>query len=92
MGFLNDELIEGGEKMEMTNGKKYREVRQYCGPNHLVRFYFVTRIYNSYMETILADLVSGPPPDVVIVNSCLWDISRYWVCVPKVHYSQGLYL
>ncbi|KAI4895758.1 hypothetical protein NFI96_024052 [Prochilodus magdalenae] len=35
-----------------------------------------------YMESILADFKHEPKPDVVIVNSCLWDVSRYkrmWV-------------
>uniref|UniRef100_A0A8C0J3B8 PC-esterase domain containing 1A n=1 Tax=Chelonoidis abingdonii TaxID=106734 RepID=A0A8C0J3B8_CHEAB len=26
---------------------------------------------------ILADFQAGPQPDVVIINSCLWDVSRY---------------
>jgi len=77
LSFLGDELIEGGTKGEMTNGKNYTEVRQYCEPSFLLRFYFVTRVYSPYMETIIADLVTGHPPDIVIINSCLWDITRY---------------
>ena len=77
MSFSGDKLIEGGQLGEMTNGVKYREVRQYQTDYHLVRFYFVTRCYNSYIESILADLSDDPLPDVVMMNSCLWDISRY---------------
>jgi len=61
----------------MTNGKDYREVRQYVSPQHLIRFYFVTRVYNGYVETIFADFYKSLKPDIVIVNSCLWDISRF---------------
>ncbi|XP_060555071.1 PC-esterase domain-containing protein 1A-like [Ruditapes philippinarum] len=75
--FSGDKLIEGGQYGEMTNGVKYREVRQYQTDYHLIRFYFVTRCYNSYIESILSDLSKEPLPDVVIANSCLWDISRY---------------
>lgn len=75
--FVNDELIEGGKKAKMCNGKDYREVRQYQSDFHLVRFYFVTRCYNTYMESVLSDLICDPKPDLVIMNSCLWDISRY---------------
>ena len=71
--FSNDELIDGGQ---MTNSTDYIEVRQYHTPYHRVRFYFVTRCYGHYMETILADLTTEPS-DIVIMNSCLWDISRY---------------
>lgn len=75
--FSGDKLVEGGQYDEMTNGVKYREVRQYQTDFHLVRFYFVTRCYNSYVESILSDLAKEPQPDVVLINSCLWDISRY---------------
>ncbi|GFS17558.1 PC-esterase domain-containing protein 1A-like [Elysia marginata] len=75
--FLSDELIEGGRKDKMSNGISYKEVRQYHTDVHLVRFYFMTRCYNAYMETILRDLREGPTPDVIIMNSCLWDITRY---------------
>lgn len=77
MSFLGDTLIEGGVKAQLNNGTNYTEVRQYVTSTHLVRFYFVTRCYNQYMESILQDLVEGPNPDLVIMNSCLWDMTRY---------------
>lgn len=75
--FLGDQLIEGGVMGQMTNGKNYREVRQYQDDDYLIRFYFVTRSYNSYVETVLADFYYTPFPDVILTNSCLWDITRY---------------
>lgn len=75
--FSGDKLIEGGKYGEMTNGVRYREVRQYQTDHHLVRFYFVTRCYNGYVESILSDLSKDPLPDAILMNSCLWDISRY---------------
>lgn len=76
----------------MNNGKGYREVRQYQTDCHLLRFYFVTRCYSTYVESILSDLSGELQPDVVIMNSCLWDISRsaskksllydYYMCKP----------
>jgi len=77
LSFMSDELIEGGQKGEMTNGKNYSEVRQCHDPFHMLRFYFVTRVYSPYMETVIADLVTGLKPNIVIINSCLWDITRY---------------
>ncbi|KAF3697616.1 Protein fantom Nephrocystin-8 RPGR-interacting protein 1-like protein [Channa argus] len=77
MSFEQDHLVEGGCLGEMHNGTAYREIRQFQSPHHLVRFYFVTRIYSCYMQSILEDLRNGLKPDVVIVNSCVWDISRY---------------
>ncbi|XP_025094738.1 PC-esterase domain-containing protein 1A-like isoform X2 [Pomacea canaliculata] len=77
--FAGDLLIEGGRKSKdgMHNGIHYQEVRQYCTETLLIRFYFTTRCYNAYVESILEDLKKGPKPDLVIMNSCLWDLTRY---------------
>ncbi|XP_070612944.1 PC-esterase domain-containing protein 1A isoform X2 [Erythrolamprus reginae] len=77
LSFENDHLIEGGVLDGLHNGTRYREVRQYRTRYHLVRFYFLTRIYSDYFESILRDFVAGPQPDVLIINSCVWDLSRY---------------
>ena len=60
----------------MSNGKTYREVRNFQRPYYIMRFYFISRCYSSYMETVIADLCQPPYPDVIIINSCLWDITR----------------
>lgn len=75
--FANDTLVEGGSLCEMHNGVTYREVRQYRTGHHLMRFYFLTRAYSTYMESVLADFKEGPKPDVVIISSCIWDLIRY---------------
>uniref|UniRef100_M4A382 Family with sequence similarity 113 n=1 Tax=Xiphophorus maculatus TaxID=8083 RepID=M4A382_XIPMA len=82
MSFELDCLVEGGCLDRMNNGTAYTEVRQYQSDHHLIRFYFVTRIFSRYMQSIIEDFRQGLKPDVVIVNSCVWDISRYnpkWV-------------
>lgn len=76
MSFEQDRLVEGGSLKPMDNGTGYREVRQYQSDHHLVKFYFLTKIYSSYLQSVLNDFRSGLKPDVVIVNSCVWDISR----------------
>ncbi|XP_035639782.1 PC-esterase domain-containing protein 1A isoform X1 [Oncorhynchus keta] len=90
MSFEQDILVEGGRLGQITNGTEYREVRQFRSDHHLVRFYFLTRIYSRYMQSILRDFEDGLKPDVVIVNSCLWDVSRY---NPKWHdeYQENLH-
>uniref|UniRef100_A0A3Q0S362 Family with sequence similarity 113 n=1 Tax=Amphilophus citrinellus TaxID=61819 RepID=A0A3Q0S362_AMPCI len=90
MSFEQDCLVEGGCLDQMHNGTQYREVRQFQSAHHLVRFYFVTRIYSHYMQTVLEDFRHGLKPDVVIVNSCVWDISR-WVCSWDDGYKENLH-
>ncbi|XP_013412949.1 PC-esterase domain-containing protein 1A [Lingula anatina] len=86
---VDDKLIEGGQKAVMNNKTNYKEVRQYQTDYFLVRFYFTTRCYNDYVESILRDLAEEPQPDVVIMNSCLWDVTRYGPSsVPK--YKENL--
>ncbi|XP_075942998.1 PC-esterase domain-containing protein 1A [Anarhichas minor] len=77
MSFEQDCLVEGGSLNFMHNGTGYKEVRQFQSAHHLVRFYFVTRVYSPYMQSIFDDLRNGMKPDVIIFNSCVWDISRY---------------
>ncbi|XP_048364747.1 PC-esterase domain-containing protein 1A isoform X2 [Sphaerodactylus townsendi] len=74
--FRNDRVVEGGN---LHNETTYREVREYRIEHHLVRLYFITRAYNQYMERILDDFRTGEPPDVLIINSCVWDLNRYVV-------------
>ncbi|XP_067563765.1 PC-esterase domain-containing protein 1A isoform X4 [Pseudorca crassidens] len=82
LSFEQDQLMAGGQLGELHNGTQYREVRQFCSGSghHLVRFYFLTRVYSEYLEGILEELTYGPAPDLVIINSCLWDLSRYGRC------------
>ncbi|XP_036898031.1 PC-esterase domain-containing protein 1B-like [Sturnira hondurensis] len=76
--FEGDVLLEGGRWGRMHNGTHYREVRQFRSSHHLVRFYFLTRAYSSYLVEVLEELRRGEhAPDVVVINSCLWDLSRY---------------
>nr|XP_004668568.1 PC-esterase domain-containing protein 1B [Jaculus jaculus]XP_045009160.1 PC-esterase domain-containing protein 1B [Jaculus jaculus]XP_045009161.1 PC-esterase domain-containing protein 1B [Jaculus jaculus]XP_045009162.1 PC-esterase domain-containing protein 1B [Jaculus jaculus] len=78
LSFEKDQLVAGGQLGIMHNGTKYREERQFCSGSHLVHFYFLTRVYSKYVERILHNLWSGEhTPDVIIMNSCLWDLSRY---------------
>ncbi|XP_034020942.1 PC-esterase domain-containing protein 1A [Thalassophryne amazonica] len=77
MNFEQDCLVEGGCLNQMHNGTKYQEVRQYQSDHHLVRFYFLTRVYSEYMQSVMEDFRQGLKPDVLIINSCVWDISRY---------------
>ncbi|XP_054442094.1 PC-esterase domain-containing protein 1B-like [Pteronotus mesoamericanus] len=76
--FEGDVLLEGGRWGRMHNGTHYREVRQFRSGHHLVRFYFLTRAYSPYLVDVLEELRQGEhAPDLVVINSCLWDLSRY---------------
>lgn len=53
-------------------------MRQYKTPFHLIRFYFITRCYSDYLISICEDIKNETEkPDVVIMNSGCWDLTRY---------------
>ena len=75
--FENDTLLEGGVKKGLSNNTDYTEVREFKTPNYLVRFYFITRCYSDYLISICEDIkTETEKPDVVIMNSGVWDITR----------------
>ncbi|XP_062942524.1 PC-esterase domain-containing protein 1B-like [Cynocephalus volans] len=78
LSFERDVLLEGGSRGRLQNGTHYREVRQFRSGHHLVRFYFLTRVHSPYVDDVLDELRQGRhAPDVVVMNSCLLDLSRY---------------
>ncbi|XP_072898072.1 PC-esterase domain-containing protein 1A isoform X1 [Hemitrygon akajei] len=65
------------EASKPTNSTEFRETRQFCDPFHLLRFHFLTCVYSPYVEEILERFQAEALPDILIINSCVWDISRY---------------
>nr|DBA24754.1 TPA: hypothetical protein GDO54_012366 [Pyxicephalus adspersus] len=61
----------------MHNGITYREVCHYRTDHHLARFYFLTHVSLEYTESMLDDFEQGSQLDVVIINSCIWDVIWY---------------
>jgi len=64
--FLDDNVVEGGRQ----------KVRNFQRSEHMLRFYGVTRCYDSHMRTVIADLSEAPYPAVIVANSAVSDITR----------------
>ena len=61
-------------------GDKFMEVREYVDDGYvLIRYVFMSRIWesNGDTEAILDSLTSDHFPDVLLVNSLFWDVSKY---------------
>lgn len=71
---FGDVLVSHGKK---HNGRDYREERLYTRKKTSIAFYFLTRVYSDYVKSILAGMIRDNVPDVIIVGSCLWDITRW---------------
>jgi len=73
--FRHDKLLFGGEKI---NGIKYREEREYRDEDTVFRFYFITRCWDDNVQSIVHnDFKTVFKPDIIVMNSCLWDIHHY---------------
>ena len=72
--FLGDSCLIKSEKA--SNGTDYREVREFKCGGTVFRFYFITRVFSEYMESVLNELKTLSP-HVIIMNSTFWDIHKY---------------
>ncbi|XP_054714137.1 PC-esterase domain-containing protein 1A-like [Uloborus diversus] len=71
-----DKLVFSGP---LCNGRNYREERdKRLSGNTNFSYFFLTRVFDDYVETVLKHITSSQDkPDVVVLNSCVWDISRW---------------
>ncbi|KAL5266498.1 hypothetical protein ACHWQZ_G003773 [Mnemiopsis leidyi] len=78
LSFHEDILVYGGDKLaKKTNGKEFREYRVIKLDNGIIiKYHYICRAYNDHVESILEHFMQDPP-DIVVVNSCLWDLHRY---------------
>ncbi|XP_065649492.1 uncharacterized protein LOC100211039 isoform X1 [Hydra vulgaris] len=74
--FIGDELVYGGCKGEQKNSVDYRECRYFKNDDACCRYYFITICYGPYIEEVLQEL-SQEPTDIIVMNSCLWDVHRH---------------
>ncbi|GBM09822.1 PC-esterase domain-containing protein 1A [Araneus ventricosus] len=83
---FGDKLVYHGEK---TNARCYREEREASIESTHVSFFFLTKVYNDYVKEVLKKITVKSNPDVIVVNSCLWDMTR-WGCDGVKHFKEDL--
>ncbi|XP_045104207.1 PC-esterase domain-containing protein 1A-like [Portunus trituberculatus] len=84
----------GDKILEMATlrmGRSYFEVRQCKMKDLWLRFIFVTQVAAPTLMKELKSIEEGtlPPPDIIVVNSCLWDITR-WGPEQEDQYKQNV--
>jgi hypothetical protein len=94
--FQSDSLIDGGQMAQMTNDVSYTEVREYFTATHRIKYIFITRCYSDYLKDVVAAIRRDKvKPDLVLMNSGNWDMTRYGansVKEYKANLLDGLYL
>ncbi|UYV75576.1 hypothetical protein LAZ67_13000652 [Cordylochernes scorpioides] len=71
--FCGDKLVSHGG---LCRGREYKEERVYKEGPFDIRFYFITKVLGDYIFSLLEGFRKDPP-DIIIVNSCIWDITRW---------------
>lgn len=71
--FLSDKRLSAGN---IHNGTNYVETREYKNDSYLF-FHFLTRLYLKNFVKIIEDTKDEDRPDVLIINSTLWDLTRW---------------
>uniref|UniRef100_A0A1B6EMW8 PC-esterase domain-containing protein 1A n=1 Tax=Cuerna arida TaxID=1464854 RepID=A0A1B6EMW8_9HEMI len=76
--YLGDKLISGSK---LHRGRSFQEVRRYIDANNhtTLEFMFISRCYNCHIEELFCGIGDGtrPAPNVIVINSCLWDLNRW---------------
>ncbi|PIO58301.1 hypothetical protein TELCIR_20268, partial [Teladorsagia circumcincta] len=72
--FFNDRQI---DFLPLEKDRVFRQAREYHNNYFLIQYLFTTRIMKDDIDTALLELCSANEfPDVLLINSCLWDITR----------------
>uniref|UniRef100_A0A1I7UZW5 SGNH_hydro domain-containing protein n=2 Tax=Caenorhabditis tropicalis TaxID=1561998 RepID=A0A1I7UZW5_9PELO len=73
--FLGDKHI---DFLELEANRVFRQGREFQSNRHLVQYFFTNRGMREDLEkTCLLMEATDERPDVVIINSAIWDMSRY---------------
>ncbi|XGW19822.1 hypothetical protein V3C99_003561 [Haemonchus contortus] len=73
--FFGDRQI---DILPLENDRVFRQAREYHTEFYLIQYLFTTRVMKDDIDTALLELCSANEfPDVILINSCLWDITRY---------------
>ncbi|XP_076029779.1 PC-esterase domain-containing protein 1A-like isoform X2 [Oratosquilla oratoria] len=89
VSFHGDKVIDLSKNS--TNGRDYYEVREYKENDIHIRFNFITRVYYERVIEELKKIETGeiPAPDIVVINSCLWDLTR-WGALRESKYKEEM--
>ncbi|KAK6026479.1 hypothetical protein OSTOST_07565 [Ostertagia ostertagi] len=73
--FFGDRQI---DFLPLEKDRVFRQAREYHTNYFLIQYLFTTRIMKDDIDTALLELCSANEfPDVILINSCLWDMTRY---------------
>ncbi|CAP31006.1 Protein CBG11955 [Caenorhabditis briggsae] len=77
----NEDSIHGDKHIdfiELAANRVFRQAREFQSNQHLIQYFFTNRAMRDDLDkTCLLIEATDERPDVVVINSAIWDISRY---------------
>uniref|UniRef100_A0A8R1EQ25 Uncharacterized protein n=1 Tax=Caenorhabditis japonica TaxID=281687 RepID=A0A8R1EQ25_CAEJA len=64
--------------LDLDANRVFRQAREFQSNRHLIQYFFTNRAMREDLEkTCLMMEATDEKPDVVVINSAIWDVSRY---------------
>ncbi|CAO4361474.1 unnamed protein product [Caenorhabditis nigoni] len=77
----NEDSIHGDKHIdfiELAANRVFRQAREFQSNQHLIQYFFTNRAMREDLDkTCLLIEATDERPDVVVINSAIWDVSRY---------------
>ncbi|KAF8364446.1 hypothetical protein PRIPAC_91369 [Pristionchus pacificus] len=87
--FRGDRLI---DISLLSDDKVFRQAREYQRENFLIQFQFTTRVMKDDIELLVQQMLGEDGyPDVILINSMIWDLTRYFKVSTDTAYSDNVY-
>lgn len=76
----------------LSDDKVFRQAREYQTENLCLQFHFTTRVMKDDMELLIRQMLGEDGyPDVILINSMIWDLTRYFKVSTDTSYSDCHY-
>lgn len=72
--YLNDRRLTNDK---LHNGVNYIENREFRSKDVYLYYHFITRLYLDHFIKLINDVTEENCPDIIFLNSCLWDLARW---------------
>ncbi|GMT16319.1 hypothetical protein PFISCL1PPCAC_7616, partial [Pristionchus fissidentatus] len=85
----------GDRQIDVTQleaDKIFRQAREYQTDHHHLQFFFSTRVMKDDMDALIQQMITVDGyPDVILINSMIWDLTRYFRVRNNVEYGSCAY-
>lgn len=76
----------------LSADKVFRQAREYQSDSLMLQFQFTTRVMKDDIESLIQQMLGEDGyPDLILINSMIWDLTRYFQVSTDTSYSDNRY-